>query len=308
MHHDPTRRTQLGRALRLGGIAALAPSTSWITSLAQAAPPADTTSSQAPWPALERQVGGRLGVAVLDVASGRLDGHRLDERFPMCSTFKWLAAAAVLQRVDRGDEQLARRLHYGREAIRPHSPLSAPHAGAGGMTLGQLCEATVTVSDNTAGNLVLGTLGGPAGLTAFARSLGDEATRLDRWENELNQAMPDDPRDTTTPRAMAGLLHQVVLGDVLKADSRTMLRQWLEASPTNARRLKAHLPAGWRLGSKTGTGERGTSNDSGVMWPPVRAPLVVAVYLTGSPAEPVARDAAIASVAAAVRRRIDPMG
>lgn len=256
----------------------------------------DSSRAQpAPWSAIERSSGGRLGVAVLQ-ADGRLDGHRLDERFPMCSTFKWLAAAHVLHRVDRGAERLDRRIRYGREALLPHSPVTSRHVGEG-MTLAQLCHATITTSDNAAGNLILASYGGPEGLTAYARALGDTVTRLDRWETELNEARPGDPRDTTTPRAMAGLLHATLVGNALSAASRAQLAHWLEATETNGQRLRADLPAGWRMGSKTGTGARGTTNDVGIFWPPGRPPVVVVAYLTESEAPEAARNGAVAQVA-----------
>lgn len=253
------------------------------------------------WTRIERGAGGRLGVAVLQ-ADGTVEGHRLDERFPMCSTFKWLAAAYVLHRVDAGQERLDRRIAYGADVLLPHSPHTAPHVGRG-MTLGELCEATITVSDNAAANLILRTYGGPEALTAYARSLGDPVTRLDRFEMELNEARPGDPRDTTSPRAMAGLLRKTLLGDALSPASRAQLARWLEATSTNGKRLRADLPAGWRMGSKTGTGARGTTNDVGIFWPPgERAPIVVAAYLTQSDAPEAARNGAIADVARRVTR------
>lgn len=252
------------------------------------------------WGAGEPASGGRLGVAVL--RDGRMEGHRLDERFAMCSTFKWLAAAHVLHRVDLGLERLDRRVEYGPEVLLPHSPLTAPHAGRGGMTIGQLCEATVGVSDNAAGNLVLSSFGGPQGLTAFVRGLGDNVTRLDRYELKLNEAEPGDPRDTTTPRAMAQLLHACLVGDALSPRSREQLVKWMEAVRTNTQRLRADLPAGWRMGSKTGTGDRGTTNDVGIFWPPGQPPVIVAVYLTNTTAPVEARNAAIAQVARRVTR------
>ncbi|TFY97732.1 class A beta-lactamase [Ramlibacter humi] len=248
-----------------------------------------------PWAAIEASARGRLGVAVMQ-ADGSVHGHRLDERFPMCSTFKWLAAAHVLRRVDRGQERLDRRIRYGREVLKPHSPITRQQVGEG-MTLGELCHATITVSDNAAANLILGTFGGPQGLTRFARGLGDKATRLDRWEPELNEARPGDPRDTTSPRAMAGLLHATLVGDALSPRSREQLAAWLQATTTNGQRLRADLPAGWRMGSKTGTGARGTTNDAGIFWPPGRPPVIVAVYLTQSDAPEAARNGAAAQVA-----------
>ena len=256
----------------------------------------------APWPDIERDAGGRLGVAVLDTASGRLTGHRLDERFPMCSTFKWLAAAMVLARVDAGTERLDQRIPYGREVLLEHSPVTARHAGRGGLTLGELCEATVTVSDNAAANLILARHGGPASLTRYARSLGDLHTRLDRTEPTLNEATPGDPRDTTTPAAMAGALQAALLGNALSPASRERLRAWMEATRTNLKRLRADLPEGWRLASKTGTGARGSTNDIGVYWPPQRPPIVVAAYLTECGAPEADRQWAIARVARWVTR------
>ncbi|MEF7616100.1 class A beta-lactamase [Aquincola sp. MAHUQ-54] len=249
------------------------------------------------WQQIEAGAGGRLGVAVLDTATGAVAGHRLDERFPMCSTFKWLAAALVLQRVDAGQERLDRRIRFGREVLISHSPVTERHAGGDGMTLGALCEATITTSDNAAANLILETFGGPAAVTRYARSLGDTVTRLDRTEPSLNEARPGDPRDTTSPRAMSGSLRAAVLGESLSAAGRGQLAQWLEATSTNGQRLRADLPAGWRMGSKTGTGARGTTNDVGVFWPPGRPPVVVAVYLTETRAPEAQRNAAVARVA-----------
>lgn len=254
-------------------------------------------AADGPWPASEAGVAGRLGVAVLDTANGHLAGHRLDERFPLCSTFKWLAAAFVLQRVDAGQERLDRRIRFGTDVLLPHSPATSPHAGGPGMSVAALCEAAVAVSDNAAANLLLRSFGGPPALTRFARTLGDTATRLDREEPALNEATPGDPRDTTTPRAMAMALRAAVLGDALSATGREQLVHWLQATRTNRARLGAQLPPGWRLGSKTGTGARGSTNDVGVYWPPGRAPIVVAAYLTETDAPLAAREAVLAGIA-----------
>lgn len=248
----------------------------------------------ADWTRLETSVGGRLGVAVLDTGSGRCTGYRLDERFPMCSTFKWLAAALVLQRVDAGIERLDRPVPVTKGDIVEYSPVTAAHVG-GSLTLADLCEATITLSDSAAANLILRTFGGPAAVTAYARAVGDQTTRLDRDEPALNESRPGDPRDTTTPAAMAATLHKVVLGDALSPASRRRLAGWMEATKTSSDRLRAHLPAGWRLGDKTGAGGNGTSNDVGVVWAPGRAPVVACVYLTeAAGATPAARNAVIA--------------
>ena len=243
---------------------------------------------------LERRSGGRLGVAMLDTASGRRTAYRGDERFPMCSTFKFLAAALMLARVDRGEEKLDRRIIFAANDLVPYSPATKEHVGTGGMTVDAICAAAVTLSDNTAGNLMLASFGGPAGLTVFARTLGDTVTRLDRIETELNEGTPGDPRDTTSPLAMLGTMQKLVAGDVLTAASRERLIAWLIANKTGDRRLRAGMPASWRIGDKTGTGGNGSANDIAVAWPPGRAPVFVTAYYTGSTISDEARSAVIA--------------
>lgn len=243
---------------------------------------------------LERRNGGRLGVAALDTASGRRVGHRAEELFPLCSTFKLLAAAFVLARVDRGEEKLDRRVVFAEKDLVTYSPVTKEHVGAGGMTMAEICEAAVTLSDNTAGNLMFASFGGPAGLTAYARSLGDRATRLDRIETELNEAKPGDPRDTTTPVAMLGTMQRLLIEDALSSSSRDRLIGWLMASKTGARRLRAGLPTDWKLGDKTGTGDNGTANDVAIAFPPGRAPILITAYYTGSSISDDARNTVIA--------------
>ncbi|MFO1028587.1 MAG: class A beta-lactamase [Acetobacteraceae bacterium] len=246
--------------------------------------------------ALEQTHGGSLGVAMLDTATGATASHRGDTLFPLCSTFKLLAAACVLSRVDTGAESLARRVVYGPDKLVPYAPVTGEHVGAPGLTVGELCDAAVTLSDNPAGNLLLESLGGPAGLTAWLRRLGDSRTRLDRWEPALNEAAPGDPRDTTTPSAMLSLLNRLVLGDVLSVPSRAQLAAWLVACRTGGKRLRAGAPAGWKVGDKTGGGERNATNDVAVFWPPGRAPVLVTAYYVGSPAAEPERSAVVASV------------
>ena len=252
----------------------------------------------AEWARIEAGSGGRLGVAVLDTGTGARAGHRAGERFPLCSTFKVLAASAVLARVDAGAERLERRVPITPSDLVEHAPATKEHVGTG-MTLAELCEAAITLSDNTAGNLLLGAVGGPAGLTAYARGLGDDLTRLDRTETALNEALPNDPRDTTTPAAMLENLNRLVLGSALSPGSRGHLTGWLIANRTGDARLRAGFP-GWRVGDKTGTGERGTANDVAVLWPPSGAPVVVTVYLTGASGTGEARNAVIAAVGRSV--------
>jgi beta-lactamase class A len=250
---------------------------------------------------LEKTSGGRLGVAVLDTGTGERSGHRSGERFPMCSTFKFLLAAAVLRRVDRGKETLDRAITIPPKPLLSNSPLTEPHAGAT-MTIAELCHAALARSDNTAANLLLERIGGPAGITDFARSIGDPVTRLDRIELELNECRPGDPRDTTSPAAMAADLKAVLLGSVLKSPSRDQLTAWMEANLTGLDRLRAKLPPGWRAADKTGSNGEHTSNDIAVMWPPARPPVIIAAYITQCPGPESKRAAMLAEIGRLVAR------
>lgn len=218
----------------------------------------------------------------------------------MGSTYKLLAAAAVLARTDAGKDSLDRRIPYTRADLVAYSPVTQLHADHG-LTLSELCEAAVTLSDNTAGNLLLGALGGPAGLTGFLRALDDQQSRLDRTEPKVNEARPGDARDTTTPAAMLWDIRAVTVGTALSVPARTTLQGWLRAGKTGGARLRARLPAGWSAGEKTGTADHGTSNDVGLLWPPNdRKPILIAAFMTESPADGAGRDAALAAVGAAV--------
>jgi beta-lactamase class A len=247
-----------------------------------AALPAFANDATSPLAELERRNGGRLGVAALDTVSGRRVDHRPAELFPLCSTFKFLAAAFVLARVDRGEEKLDRRVVFSEKDLVTYSPVTKEHVSPGSMSMAEICDAAVTLSDNTAGNLQLASFGGPAGLTSYMRSLGDRTTRLDRIETELNEAKPGDPRDTTTPAAILDTMQRLLIGDALSAASRDRLIGWLLASKTGARRLRAGLPADWRVGDKTGSGNNGTANDVAIAFPPGRAPILIAAYYTES--------------------------
>lgn len=250
---------------------------------------------------IERTAQGRLGVAMLDTGSGLALGWRQDERFAMASTFKLVLAGWMLALVDQGRERLDARVHYAAADVVAYSPVSGPRAGnGGGLTVAELCAATVSLSDNTAANVLLARHGGPAGFTAFVRSLGDGVTRLDRTEPALNEAAVGDPRDTTTPLAMLQTMQKLVLGDALTPTSREWLQRWLVETSTGDKRLRAGVP-GWRVGDKTGTTDSGTANDIGVLWPAEGgAPVLVTCYLTRSTATAAQRDAAIAAVARAV--------
>jgi beta-lactamase class A len=241
--------------------------------------------------AIETRGGGRLGVTVLDSGGGPGLAHRAGERFPMCSTFKLMAAAAVLKRVDEGKERLDRVIPYGPADLLEYAPVAKAHVADGGMTLGGLCAAAIDWSDNTAANLILDAIGGPAGFNAFVRSVGDPTTRLDRNEPTLNTSVPGDERDTTTPQAMAEGVQKVLLGNVLSEASRAQLEAWLIGDKVGDKRLRAGLPPSWRIGDKTGSGDHGTANVIAIIRPPGRAPLIAAVYYTESDASMDARNA-----------------
>jgi beta-lactamase class A len=246
--------------------------------------PADAAPAASPFAELERRSGARIGLAAVDTGSGKRLAWRADERFPMCSTFKALAVSAVLRRVDAGEERLDREVVVDKAAVVGWAPVTGKRIG-GALPLASLCEAAVEVSDNGAANLILDALGGPSAVTAFARSIGDPVTRLDRRETALNAAMPGDPRDTTTPAAMMADLEALLLGATLLPPSRNRLIGWMLGCKTGEGRLQAGLPAGWKIAQKTGSGGHGSTNDIGLLWPPGRAPLVVALYTTGSPAK-----------------------
>ncbi|MEE9928710.1 class A beta-lactamase [Microvirgula aerodenitrificans] len=250
--------------------------------------------------AIEQSLDARLGVAVIDTGTDREWAYRGNERFPMMSTFKPLLCSLLLSQVDQGREMLDRRIEIRPDDLLEHAPVAGKHVGKAGMSLGELCEAAITQSDNTAANLVLERVGGPARVTAFLRSLGDSKTRLDRNEPTLNEARPGDERDTTMPVAMAGSLKQLVLGQTLSPASRRQLTDWLVANRTGDAKIRAGLPAGWRVGDKTGSGANGSMNDVAVIWPAGRKPVVLAIFITGTGASVAARNAAMADITRAL--------
>ncbi len=296
-----SRRSVLGAALLLPLAGCAAPP----APVPPAAPPAPPPVRTDRMPELERRFDARLGVYAVDTGTGRELAYRADERFAMCSVFKALAAAAVLHRTP--PEYLDERVHFTPADLVDPSPVAARHV-AGGMTIREMCDAAVRYSDNTAGNLLLAEIGGPGGITEFARSMGDQVTRLDRTEPELNSAVPGDERDTTTPRAIAGSFRTLVLGDHLDPADRDLFTRWLVGNTTGDQRIRAGMPAGWRVGDKTGTGSYGTTNDVAVVWPPDAAPIAVAV-LTSRAAEDATRDQALlAEAAAVVAQELGPAG
>jgi beta-lactamase class A len=248
----------------------------------------------------------RIGVAAIDTGTGRVLRHDADSRYAMASTFKLPLAAALLARVDRGAISLSDTLPFQPGDPLGHSPVVQANLARGSMTVGELCAAIVQQSDNSAANLLLRRIGGPAALTRFFRASGDTVTRLDRYEMELNSNLPGDPRDTTTPAAMASLIRNLLTRDALSSGGRKQLAEWLTTSVPGPDRLRAGLPANWRFGHKTGTGARGAHNDVGIAWPPGRPPIAIASYQDGGDAAPEVRAAAHAAVAHLVAKAFAP--
>jgi len=281
MTHSPNRRALLLAAAALPFTTA---TTAWATE----------ASNTAQLATLEKNSGGRLGVTALDTANGMLIRYRADERFPFCSTSKVMVAAAILERSTRQTGLMRKRIHYAKSDLVHYSPISEKHI-ADGMTVAELCAAAIQYSDNSSANLLMKILGGPPAVTAFARSIGDKEFRLDRWETELNSAIPGDRRDTTTPAAMANSLRSLMLGDILAIPQRKQLQDWLRGNTTGANRIRAGVPADWQVGDKTGTGDYGTANDIAVLWPPARKPIVLTIYHTQLQTDAKPRDDVIAA-------------
>jgi beta-lactamase class A len=231
--------------------------------------------------ALEAKAGGRLGVCFLDSRDNRIAGNRLDERFAMCSTFKLPLAAFILREADQGRLRLDELVRYSKKDMLSYAPVTSQHVREG-MTIAALAEAAQVTSDNTAANLLLAKLGGPPAFTKRLREIGDQQTRLDRTEPDLNLVVAGDERDTTTPRAMAQTLAKLLTGDVLKPASRDRLIEWMVQTRTGDRRIRAGLPKDWRAGDKTGTAQADSMtdkvNDIAIAFPPGRGALIVTVY------------------------------
>ncbi|MGZ6778301.1 MAG: class A beta-lactamase [Mycobacterium sp.] len=264
-----SRRSVLVGGLAVAGLAACPQK----PALADPAPPASPVGDRLE--ALQRRHNTTIGVYATDVDSGRTVSYLGDEMFAMCSTFKGYAAARVLQLVGNGELSLDRQVFVDPTwAALPNSPRTAPNSG-GQMTVAELCAAALQVSDNCAGNLLLQTIGGPSAITDFARSIGDDRTRLDRWETELNSAVPGDPRDTSTPNALGGGYRSVLTGDVLKPPQRQQLEDWMRANEISS--VRAGLPPGWTTADKTGSGDYGSTNDIGIAYGPDRQTLLLAI-------------------------------
>ncbi|SMG00176.1 class A beta-lactamase [Burkholderia singularis] len=294
MKHSLSRRSVLIAAVSAPLIGACAPLTGHSDN-------AGTADAQRALRELEASFDGRIGVAALDTATNAKIAYRADERFAFCSTFKMMLSAAVLARSAAEPDLLPRRIAYAKRDLVEYSPITGKHAGAG-MTTAELCAAALQYSDNTAANLLISLLGGTQAVTAYARSIGDAEFRLDRRETALNTAIPGDLRDTTTPSAMAASLRRLLLGDALGQAQREQLNAWMLGNTTGNERIRAGVPPAWRVADKTGTGDYGTANDIGVLYPPGRVPIVLAIYTTGRAQQARARNDVIASAARIVAR------
>ena len=260
--------------LLAGGAALLCPAP-----LLFAAPATSLAAAHTQLAALEQAAGGRLGVAAWRQGSEQRLAYRADERFPLASTFKAMLAAAVLARSASQPGLLEQQVRYEKKELVTYSPITEKHL-ADGMSVADLCAATLQYSDNSAANFLMTILGGPQAVTAFARSIGNTVFQLERWETELNSAIPGDVRDTASPASMAHSLQQLLLGNSLPAPQRQQLDAWMRGNTTGDKRIRAGVPAGWQVADKTGSGAYGSVNDIGVAYPPSGAPLVIAVYYT----------------------------
>lgn len=246
---------------------------------------------------LEARTGSRIGVAAIDLSTNWRVDYRSDERFIMCSTFKVLAVAAVLKRVDENKEKLDRFVTYGEAQLLSYAPVTRAHVKEGGMTLEALCAAAIEQSDNTAANLLLEAIGGPEKVTELARSLGDKFTRLDHTEPELNMARPGQDDDTTTPAAMCATLQRLLTSDFLSVAAKTRLEGWMQQNQTGLKMIRAGIPADWKAGDKTGRSGDGATNDIAVLRPPSGGPIFIAIYTVAPGESPEGRDNLVAEVA-----------
>jgi len=258
--------------------------------------------------AYERDTGGRIGIYAENLSSGAKIAWRADERFVMCSTFKASLAAFVLARVDKGEDRLADMVSYGPADILDYAPVAKQNLAQGAkeaaMSVGDMCEAIVELSDNTCANALLARVGGPTALTEFWRRAGDTVSRLDHNEPELNRSPPGDPHDTTTPSAMAGNLRRFLLGDVLTPASREHLAQWMVDCKTGNNRLRSGLPKDWKIGDKTGNNGKDASGDIAIAWPKSGGPVLIAAYTQGGSPNPQQLEAVFKEIGAMVGQQL----
>nr|WP_232214644.1 class A beta-lactamase [Rubidibacter lacunae] len=245
---------------------------------------------------IEAALDARVGIAVYDKETDRNWQYHADERFPMNSTFKTIACAALLSLVDSAQEKLDRIVVFDESDLVDYSPITETRFGPPGMTLDELCEATMSVSDNSAGNFVMEAIGGPEAITQFMRSIGDEVSRLDRWYPSISESVPGDKRDTTSPNSMAMMLEQLVLKQTLSLGSRQKLENWLKGNEVSDNLFRAVIPSDWDIGDRSGAGQYGSRSIAAIMWPPQREPVVAAVYITETEASFAERNAAISEI------------
>ena len=281
MFSKPINRRSLTE-FALGGLCGSGAVTDFCSRAAATSVLPPVTNAGAMLTTLEAGGGGRLGLFAVNTASGSSVAYRADEAFPMCSTHKMLVGAAILSSVQKGQLRLDQKIPYSSAEILEYAPVTKKNLTAGFMTVEALCEAAVRWSDNTADNLLLRLLGGPKEWTRYARSIGDEVSRLDRYEPELNSAIPGDARDTSSPRAMNRALATIMFGNVLSEVSHALLKVWMLDSEITKNLLRAGLPTEWRVADKSGSGSNGTLNDVGILYPPRAAPIVISVFQTRS--------------------------
>lgn len=245
---------------------------------------------------LETTSGGRLGIYAINTANNTYIKYRPEELFPFCSTAKVMVVSAILKRSEKNPSLLQEKITYTQNDVdkSEYAPITKQHVDSG-MSVIELCQAALDYSDNTAMNLLLKVVGGTKAVTSYARSIHDNKFRLDRWEPDLNTAIPGDTRDTTTPAMMAASLQRLTLGNLLASPQREQLQVWMKNNTTGNTKIRAGVPQGWIVGDKTGNGQYGTTNDIGIIWPPKCPPIVIAIYLTQNKKDAVKREDIIAS-------------
>jgi beta-lactamase class A len=243
----------------------------------------------------EETLSARIGVAVLNVETGALWSFRGDERFPLTSTFKSIACAKLLYDVDQKRTELKNTVAVNRDDLVTYSPVLEAYVEKE-IALGDACQATMLTSDNTAANIVIESVGGTESITSFLRDIGDVNTRLDRVEPGLNEALPNDPRDTTTPISMTNTLNELVFGTVLSQDSRVQLIDWMKRNEVTGNLLRSALPAGWEIGDRSGAGGFGARSITAVVWRDKQSPLIVSIYVSQTDASMDQRDLAIVEI------------
>jgi len=244
---------------------------------------------------IEENLNGRVGVSIYDSAEKTQWHYNGNSRFPLMSTFKVLACAKLLADVEKGVQSLDSSTIITKGSLIVWSPITQKLIGKQ-ITLKQGCSATMITSDNTAANIVLSGIEGPKGLTKFMRSIGDDVTRLDRIEPELNEAIAGDKRDTSTPNAMVNSLNTLLFGDVLSQRSKNQLMQWMIDNEITGSLFRSVLPVTWSIADRSGAGGNGSRGIVAVVWSKNISPIIISVYLTQTDAPFAIRNKAIASI------------